>query len=64
MDIELYHYIVELEQGVWLAPWQGDPGRTLVYESAKRYSTKHGASIALGIVRTLRPFRSAVIKEV
>jgi len=42
-------YIVEIDDGVWLAPWVGDPGRTLVKESARKYSTLHGAKTALGI---------------
>ena len=64
MKIKLYHYIVELETGVWLADWPGDPGRTLVKESAKRYATNHGAAIALGLARKFRPFKSAVITAV
>ena len=30
----------------WIAPWKGDPGRTLVYANAKRYKTERGAKIA------------------
>ncbi len=62
--MNLYHYIVELEPGVYLAPWPGDPGRTLVYEEAKRYSTRRGAAIALGKARKFRDFENAAIKEV
>ena len=36
-------YIVEIEDGVYLAPWDGDPGRTLVKESAKKFKTKSSA---------------------
>lgn len=30
----------------WIAPWTGDPGRTIIKEDAKRYSTLKGAKIA------------------
>lgn len=56
-------YIIELESGVWLAGWSGDPGRTLVKESAKMY-TRDGAAIALGKARKFRPFKNAVITAV
>ena len=36
-------YIVELEPGCWLAPWKGDPGRTLVIHSAKVFATERAA---------------------
>lgn len=39
--------IVELEEGCWLAPWRGDPGRTLVRESAKRFKSARAARAAL-----------------
>ena len=57
-------YIVELENGVWLADWPGDPGRTLVRENAKQYTTEHGAAIALGMARKFRPFKNAIITAV
>lgn len=57
-------YIVQLEEGVWLAPWSGDPGRTLVQESAKRYGTKRGASLALREARKCRPFANARVVPV
>ena len=28
-------WIVELEEGCWLAPWLGDPGRTTMKKSAR-----------------------------
>lgn len=57
-------FIVELEPGVWLAGSIGDPGRTLVKESAKQYKTRRGAAIALGIARKFRSFKNAVITTV
>lgn len=52
-------YIVELEEGVWLATWQGDPGRTLVKESARQFGSRHGARVALGSARRYSPFPHA-----
>lgn len=54
-------WTVELEAGVWLAPWKGDPGRTLVGDSAKGFGTRHGARAALGQARRHRPFARAEI---
>lgn len=52
-------YIVELHEDCWLAPWKGDPGRTLIEANATRYNTGHGAKIALGRARSYREFRDA-----
>ena len=49
-------WIVELEEGCWFAPWSGDPGRTLVRESAKQYRSEHAAHCAL--IRAKRLFKS------
>ncbi|HEY4552419.1 MAG TPA: hypothetical protein VIG80_04430 [Bacillaceae bacterium] len=27
-------------QDCWIAPWEGDPGRTLIRESAKEFNTE------------------------
>lgn len=40
-------FIVELEEEVWIAPWEGDPGRTLVKENAKRFKSKGAATKAM-----------------
>ena len=41
-------FIVELEKGVFLANWEGDQGRTLKFDSAKKFknrkATKNGIS--------------------
>ena len=50
-------WVVELEQGVWLAPVDGDPGRTLVLASATRFSTVYKANLALRKARNFRRFR-------
>lgn len=34
------------DDGWYIADWEGDPGRTLVLEHAKKYKTKKGAKIA------------------
>ena len=58
-------YVVELQPQVqmWLASWGGDPGRTCVLKSAKRYKSERGAKIALGIARRFSPFRDAKIYQ-
>lgn len=50
-------YIVKIEDGVWLAPWDGDPGRTLVRNSAKHFKTEDVAKKALGKAKSI-PYRS------
>lgn len=55
------HYIVQLEFEVWLAPWDGDPGRTCTIEFAKRFSSRRQAETALEAARRYRPFRDAFI---
>ncbi len=34
------------DDGWWIADWDGDPGRTLKIENAKRYKTEVGAKRA------------------
>jgi hypothetical protein len=48
----------------WLAPWSGDPGRTTVEASAKRFATAHAARCALGKARRFSPFRDARVCQV
>lgn len=59
-------WIVELQPGCWLATWSGDPGRTLIKTSARRYATERGARIALGIARRIRPgyFLNAKVEQI
>ena len=57
-------YLVELEQGTYLAPWAGDPGRTIKRSNAKRYKSEQLASIALRKARRYRPFVCAKINAV
>lgn len=64
-------YIVALEiskesgNGLsYIAPWSGDPGRTCLHESAKRYPSISAATFGLAHARTYRDFRDAEIREV
>jgi len=52
---------VELEPGVWLAEWDGDPGRTLDEKNATEFETMLEAVVALNKAREYRPFPKAVI---
>jgi hypothetical protein len=52
-------YVVELENNCWLAPWSGDPGRTIVSQNARVFGSRHGARVALGFARKHRPFPNA-----
>lgn len=47
----------------WLAPWQGDPGRTCIPEYAMKYPSELGAQKALAYVRRTfgRPFPTAEV---
>jgi len=51
--------IVELEGGVWLANWEGDPARTLKADSAKKFKTEKAAKQAIKKARKYRPFENA-----
>jgi len=55
------HYIVQLEFEVWLAPWDGDPGRTCAIENAARFASRRQAESALAESRKYRPFPDAFV---
>lgn len=57
-------YIVEIDKGCWLAPWTGDPGRTVVMENAKEFNTRLGAMRALNKARMQRRLTRFMIHEV
>jgi acyl carrier protein len=57
-------FVVELEKGVWVAPWIGDPGRTLKIENAKRFKRRNHARYGLKMARKYRPFLKAKIKHI
>jgi len=54
-------WTVELEPGVWIAPWEGDPGRTLVKQNAEKFNSRDDAKTALVAAREYRPFAKAAI---
>lgn len=56
-------YIVQLEEGVWLADGEGDPCLTLVKENAKRYGKFSNAKQGLSNARAYKPFANARIFE-
>lgn len=58
---EKTRYIVELEPGVYIAPWHGDPGRTLKVDSAAKFNTPRLAKVVLRQARLYRPFENAEI---
>ena len=53
-------FIVELESKCWIASWDGDPGRTIVKENAKKFKTKGQAKLALEVCRTYRHLKMLV----
>ena len=57
-------YIVEIETGVWIAPWKGDPSRTLDRNNAQLFKGKSAAKGALTRARKYRPFQYAKIRAV
>jgi hypothetical protein len=56
-------FTVQLEPGVWLAPWDGDPGRTLVRDNAKKFLSEGEAARALEAARRCRAFAAATIES-
>jgi len=57
-------YIVELEEGCWIAPWGGDPGRTGKQENAQIFSGRASAQKLLDNAQRYRPFENARIVPV
>jgi len=58
-------FVVRLHDEVWLAPWSGDPGRTLVQASAGRFANRAAAEASLSAARRrYRPYPDATIEEV
>lgn len=57
-------WIVEIEEGVWLAPWEGDPGRTLNRDSARKYASERKALGALLRVLRSNPHRKMAAARV
>ena len=57
-------YVVELQAGCWLSNWKGDPGRTLVLDSAKKFNFKLKAEKALEKAKKDNPFRAFTTAQV
>jgi hypothetical protein len=57
-------WVVQLYDGVWIAPWSGDPGRTTKKENAKRFGALHGARVSLGKARRYKKFPNAKIERI
>ena len=55
------YWIVQLEPEVWLAGWDGDPGRTCAIENAKRFTSRKQAERALEKAREYGPFVRAFV---
>lgn len=64
MKVEITPHIVELEPGVWMAPIEGDPGRTLVKENARIFKSENFALLGLKLARKYRPFVNACVERV
>ena len=55
-------YIVKLQDGVWLAPWKGDPGRTLKMASAKKFTSLASAHRAIAKALQFRSFKNPTVE--
>jgi hypothetical protein len=49
--------ILNMSSPCWLAPWEGDPGRTLVLNNASVYKSHIEAEEAIVRARASHPFR-------
>jgi hypothetical protein len=58
----MVYYTVKLENGVWVADWDGDPGRTTDKKKAKKFVSVKKAVAALKHARTFRPFKKATVE--
>lgn len=57
------HYVVQLYFECWVAPWDGDPGRTCHLEDAQRFNSRKQAERALAKAREYRDFPDAFVDE-
>ena len=63
LDEHRLHYIAEIEEGVWLCDVEGDPGRTLVKESAMKFTSLEDAIEAVKAAReAFTPFPNARVE--
>ena len=54
-------WVVELEPGVWIANFDGDPGRAVILKNAQQFDNMQSAGKALTAAREYRPFKTAMI---
>ena len=54
-------YIVELEEGVYIADWEGDPGRTTRRGNAMVFDNRWDAVLSAKKAQTYRPFVNAML---
>jgi len=59
---DLFGWVVEIRPGCWLAPWHGDPGRTLVRTSARVFKTQCGAFRAIAHASKFRDMSRAMLE--
>ena len=64
IDMEKYRWVVQLEKGVWIADWEGDPGRTIVKRNRRGFRNKEDAQTALTKAREYRPISKAKIIKI
>ena len=57
-------FIIELEPALWIAEFEGDPGRTLVEANAQEFDSHEDALTALDEARKYRPFKDAAVIDI
>jgi hypothetical protein len=57
------YFVVELEPLVWIAPWEGDPGRTTKFKNAEKFPTVEKAQEALEKAQKYRNFNNSRIMK-
>lgn len=60
-------YAIEITSGselMWVAPWDGDPPRTLKIENAKTFNSKEKALNHIDKIKSTHPFRNVKYKIV
>ena len=56
-------YTVRIGENCWLAPWHGDPGRTIVKENARVFCSRQAADKAIKAAYKFRPLLLTSIEE-
>lgn len=65
--MEAYKVALEFSGGFptqFIAPWSGDPGRTCLIDSAKKYKSISSATFGLAHARKYRPFKDAKVIKI